>query len=244
MMQPCKHRRQHDDNHIACTSPFIRAKENIFPTSICQTCNWTDQDRGPNQPPPPPNPDDRSFFPLRDEYFVDIDGIKVCPITEGDSYGEKIWPSCLVLLHRLKELTVLGTCLDAGCGCGLVGLYLCSLGLPVTLLDADPLALNRVQAALELNNLTATVRLGDWQTVEGVWDNVLASDVLYADPGFLGHARRLWSGRGYLIIADPGREMIEGSRRDAEYRGIQHHAIIHEEFTDGAMPAQSPIANP
>jgi predicted nicotinamide N-methyase len=130
-------------------------------------------------------------------------------------YWAELWPSATALARRLERLDLSGRrAVELGCGVGLPSLVALSRG-------ANVLATDHYAAALDFAVYNARANLGrepetrllDWRQpnlegIEGVFDLVLAADVLYEERNARALAPlvpRLLSPGGEALVADPGR---------------------------------------
>lgn len=156
--------------------------------------------------------------------------------------------SRFVLRGLLSHLPNLGTrILELGTGSGVIGIYLASIGLNVTLLDIDPVAVvsaknnalaNNVQAIVLQSDLFSAV---DSQKYDTIFFNIPFMDkeidepleIISCDPGgelllrFLDQAPNylLPNGRVYVTVANIG-------NREAILKALSkyHETIVHAEY--------------
>lgn len=132
-------------------------------------------------------------------------------------FGNKVWPTSLVLLDYLHarpfELKGLRA-LEIGCGWGLLGVYLAKeFGCDVTCTDLDPHVLPIVDMHAELNGVSVRTRRAAFDELtptflEG-FDVVVGAEVCYSDEVAQALIRLMdrafAAGVRQVILADPGR---------------------------------------
>ena len=88
-------------------------------------------------------------------------GARAVLVDPGRAFGTGAHPTtraCIELLARLER----GSCLDAGCGSGVVAVAAARLGFaPVVAVDVDPAAVEAASATARLNEVAVEVRLVD-----------------------------------------------------------------------------------
>ena len=88
-------------------------------------------------------------------------GVQAVAVDPGRAFGTGAHPTtraCIELLAGLER----GSCLDAGCGSGVVAVAAALLGFaPVFAVDVDPAAVEAASATARLNEVAVDVRLGD-----------------------------------------------------------------------------------
>jgi ribosomal protein L11 methyltransferase len=89
------------------------------------------------------------------------EGIPAVVVDPGRAFGTGAHPTtraCIELLAGLER----GSCLDAGCGSGVVAVAAARLGFaPVVAADVDPAAVEAATATVRLNEVAVDVRLAD-----------------------------------------------------------------------------------
>lgn len=143
-------------------------------------------------------------------------------------YWADLWPSAQVLASRVAAMEGAGrTCLELGCGAGLVTTAAARAGFATTATDyyLDALRFTAVNAWRITGRVVAT-REVDWRALPDDLprcDLVLAADVLYERPyGALVAetiARALAPG-GTALVADPGRTFAPDFDQEATMRGL------------------------
>jgi len=88
-------------------------------------------------------------------------GVQAVAVDPGRAFGTGAHPTtraCIELLAGLER----GSCLDAGCGSGVVAVAAALLGFaPVFAVDVDPAAVEAASATARLNEVAVDVRLAD-----------------------------------------------------------------------------------
>ena len=88
-------------------------------------------------------------------------GAHAVVVDPGRAFGTGAHPTtraCIELLAGLER----GSCLDAGCGSGVVAIAAARLGFaPVVAVDVDPAAVETASATARLNHVAVDVRLAD-----------------------------------------------------------------------------------
>jgi predicted nicotinamide N-methyase len=156
-------------------------------------------------------------------------------------YWADLWPSAQVLAMRVAAMEGAGrTCLELGCGVGLVATAAARAGFATTATDyyLDALRFTAVNAWRITRRAVAT-REVDWRALPddlARCDLVLAADVLYERPyGALvaeAIARTLAPG-GTALLADPGRTFAPDFDREAEARGLVVERVARVPFDTG-----------
>ena len=156
-------------------------------------------------------------------------------------YWADLWPSSHVLATRVRSLAGEGrSCLELGCGAGLVTCAAARAGWRVTATDyyLDALRFTAVNARRTTGAAIAT-REVDWRALPDDLprcDLVLAADVLYERPygGLVAQAiARTLSPGGVALVADPGRVGAEDFDREAAAAGLAVQRIARVEFHTG-----------
>lgn len=125
-------------------------------------------------------------------------------------YGMSLWPAGLLLAREVAARDWQGlTVLDMGAGLGLAGMVAARRGARVTFCDSHPAVARELRKNLTTNNVSGNIYAVAFADMQGDFDSVIAGDVGYA-PGMMEEAaaaiRRLWNGKGFCLICDPGRE--------------------------------------
>jgi ETFB lysine methyltransferase len=156
-------------------------------------------------------------------------------------YWADLWPSSHVLATRVRSLAGEGrSCLELGCGAGLVTCAATRAGWAVTATDyyVDALRFTAVNARRTTGVAVAT-REVDWRHLPAELprcDLVLAADVLYERPyGALvaGAIARVLAPDGLALVADPGRVGAADFDREAPGCGLVVQRIARVEFHTG-----------
>jgi len=150
---------------------------------------------------------------LRPRNIDDLISEEDFAIDERIPYWAECWPSARVLAERIARHGGQGrTLLELGCGIGLLSIAAARAGFEVLATDYYADALEFVATNAELNGVpTIDTRLVDWRRLPddlGVFDVVLASDVLYEEPQaalIAGAFARTLSAAGVGLLSDPGR---------------------------------------
>ncbi len=158
-------------------------------------------------------------------------------------YWADLWPSSRVLAEELgRESGGGASCLELGCGLGLVTIAALRAGYTVTATDyyADALDFTRANAIRAAGRAPAT-RLVNWRALPddlGTFDRVVAADVLYEreyGPLVAGVIARVLSPYGVATVADPGRIAAEVFVRAAESLGLRIARAPEHLFEEGAI---------
>lgn len=156
-------------------------------------------------------------------------------------YWADVWPSSFVLAERVLAMPGAGrSCVELGCGAGLVTIAAARAGFAVTATDyyADALRFTAVNAHRNAGRAVAT-REVDWRALPddlAKADLVLAADVLYERPyGALvaGAIRRLLAPGGVALVADPGRVGAPEFDRAAPELGLVVERMARVPFDTG-----------
>jgi ribosomal protein L11 methyltransferase len=101
-------------------------------------------------------------------------------IEPGNAFGTGEHPATRSCLEAVESLAPgLGTCLDVGCGSGVLALAARRHGLEVRGIDIDPAAVTEAQRNADRNALQVCIDGTDLSAVSGSWDLVVAN--LYAE---------------------------------------------------------------
>ena len=179
------------------------------------------------------------------DQVADLSGLAHASLREGgDPYWAYLWPSARMLMdaiahhaqqqvpeppHRAYEGRRV---LDLGCGLGAAGVLAGVLGASVTLADRRPEALMLAAKNAAQNNVDAKTIALDWDHPPanlGLFDAVVASDVLYEDGmlrGVLRFIKRHLKPTGIAMIADPMRVEPAGLSGAGRLLGLEIHATV------------------
>jgi predicted nicotinamide N-methyase len=144
-------------------------------------------------------------------------------------YWAELWPSARVLAEQVATEEPAGrTLLELGCGAGLVATCASLTGFTVCASDyyEDALQFAFVNAWRNGAGAIATAHI-DWRSPPrgiGVFDAVVASDVLYEQPYGALVARVIASAlapTGVALIADPGRMAVDSFTRALDEAGLE-----------------------
>ena len=131
---------------------------------------------------------------------------------EEDVYWAKLWqaaePTAKLVWASRERLS--GTCLELGCGVGLVGVAGLSIGLDVTFSDYHAMAVTTALENAARNGYPqAKSQLLDWrEPTTGDFDVILACDVLYFEHSHIHLFNTIHSNlaqEGVCLIGDAGR---------------------------------------
>jgi predicted nicotinamide N-methyase len=156
-------------------------------------------------------------------------------------YWADLWPSAFVLAAHVRALDGRGqSCLELGCGAGLVACAAARPGFAVTATDyyVDALRFAAVNAWRTTARPIAT-REVDWRALPADLpraDLVLAADVLYERPygALVAQAiQRSLAPGGTALLADPGRVAAADFDREAEAIGLRVERMARVEFDTG-----------
>lgn len=156
-------------------------------------------------------------------------------------YWADVWPSAHVLAARVRGLEAAGrTCLELGCGAGLVTCAAARAGFLVTASDYYLDALNFTAVnAWRVTRRAVTTRALDWRALPDDlprYDLVLAADVLYEQPYAALVARaiaRTLAPGGVALVADPGRLAAPAFDEAADALGLRVERVARVEFDTG-----------
>ena len=158
-------------------------------------------------------------------------------------YWAEIWPSGVILAEGLSGLRGEGLrLLELGSGIGLVSIAAVLAGFEVLATDyyEDALRFTRVNVAHNTGIDPAT-RLVDWRSPPeelGIFDLVVASDVLYEQPYaelVADLLPRVMAPSGRALIADPGRVAAPHFRSACEARGLTVESMGKVPYSAGAI---------
>lgn len=155
----------------------------------------------------------------------------------------QVWPSGRLLAEAMDGFDVAGKrVLELGCGIGLASLVLQRRGAEVVATDIHPLADAFLAYNAALNALPAVhYRQLRWDAplpTLGLFDMVIASDVLYERPQAAlldAVVARHVHPRAEVVIADPGRGHSGHFTRLLQARGFAMSAT-HAPMEDGVQP--------
>lgn len=188
---------------------------------------------------------------------IDVRGVEFGDVLSASTLGDPspwwahVWPIGAKLAGRILEGPRLDglTCLDLGCGSGVVGVALGAMGGRVTFADqsADALGLARLNA--ERNGLRDFELLQmDWSDPPARrFDRIFAADVLYDREHFNGLMiafRALLSPDGIARVADPKRQPVRrlfGAAMDFGFQiEIEEETwdflLVRLSFAEGSRP--------
>lgn len=134
--------------------------------------------------------------------------------------GMRVWSVSVALANYVASLKLTGMSVELGAGCGLVGMVTGG-----TLVEADAETANRTWDTLQLNNSRCTLINDSWASVNGRWDNIFATEVIYQpyNPESLVECiDRCWTREGVCLIANSS----EGCRHRFE-DALHAHNIPH-----------------
>jgi hypothetical protein len=145
----------------------------------------------------------------------------------GDATGIALWPAGVALAAAMSAGLVaapprLGDLLDLGCGCGVAGIAAARcLGLPATLADREPRALERAAANAAANGVPATLLQLDWERPPPRrWPLILAADPCYLP----GAAPRLVAFLAAALPPTPDALAVIADPDRWEARHLAYHA--------------------
>lgn len=163
-------------------------------------------------------------------------------IEPGNAFGTGDHPTTRACLEAIARFETSRTCLDIGCGSGILALAAARLGMEAIGIDIDPDAVRSAQGAAEANHLSVAFSTTPLENIEGTYDLVVAN--LYAEvlaalsphilrvagwqpdtpmTGILVFAGIL-ADRAYLVrnafgVLPPPEEKLEGDWVSMVYRG-------------------------
>lgn len=143
-------------------------------------------------------------------------------------YWGYLWPSASALAEHLgKHVAVSGKrIIDLGCGLGALGVVCAIRGATVVVADERPESITLARRNAARNGVMVEGRSFDWNQPPadlGMFDAVVASDVLYEDgmlPGVLRFVRRHLAPEGTCYLADPMRVTSVGLAGAARLHGL------------------------
>ena len=149
-------------------------------------------------------------------------------IDERIPYWADVWPSARVLAEQIAPEAGKGKqLLELGCGIGLPSLVAATCGFEVLATDYYAEALEFTEANAARNGLECLdTRLVDWRRMPddlGLFDVVLAADVLYEQPQAALVAAviaRTLAPAGWALVADPGRRTAEAFFEACQAAGL------------------------
>lgn len=158
-------------------------------------------------------------------------------------YWADLWPSALVLAARVAcERGEGGTLLELGCGAGLVTTAAVRAGYDVLATDYYEDALLFARANVFRNGGGAVrTRMVDWRDFPsdlGVFDRVIASDILYemTYAPLVARAIALSLGRdGVAVVADPGRLAVPAFAGECAGAGLSIECAARVPFVAGEI---------
>jgi predicted nicotinamide N-methyase len=165
-------------------------------------------------------------------------------------YWADLWPSARVLADALIARHPAADAppvrlLELGCGAGLVAAQAARLGFAVTATDYYDDATHFARWNAWVNSgrdiATATVDWRDLPSDLGLFDVVVASDVLYERPygALVARAiRATLARRGVALLTDPGRVGAEGFVAECSALGLACGRVDRVVSTDGAVRHQ------
>ncbi len=164
-------------------------------------------------------------------------------------YWADLWPSARVLSATMAQEAGEGRrLLELGCGLGLstVGAMLGGFDVTATDYYDDALHVTRGNAARNLGH-EPTVRMVNWRewpTDLGVFDVVMAADVVYEKEYaiLVGECiARSLSPHGVGIVADPGRLALPLFRDNLVHVGLEIFDTVTTKFEDGPVKQEIQI---
>ncbi len=158
-------------------------------------------------------------------------------------YWADLWPSARVLSATMAREAGTGQrLLEMGCGLGLATVGAMLGGFEVTATDyyEDALHVTRANAARNLSREPAVrmVNWREWPTDLGLFDVVMAADVLYEKEYALlvgACMARALAPHGLAIVADPGRLALPLFRENLVHVGLEIFDTVTTKFEEGAV---------
>ncbi len=182
----------------------------------------------------------RQYRLLRPRNVDDLISEEDFAIDERIPYWADVWPSARVLAERLAAIDDQGkTLLELGCGIGLPSLVAAATGFEVLATDyyADALEFTAVNA--ERNGIRGVdTRLVDWRKLPddlGIFDTILAADVLYEKPQAALVANVIascLSSEGRALVTDPGRRTAEDFAAHCTPLGLKAECVARVPTVD------------
>jgi predicted nicotinamide N-methyase len=133
-------------------------------------------------------------------------------------FWAELWPSGTALAGVVAGRKLAGRrVLELGCGLGLVSVTAALAGASVLAVDRSPEAISFAAANAARNGVPLRTAVGAFDQPERLlqeapWDLVLAADVLYEQrnvPVLVWLLPRLVDATGEVLLADPGRSMLD-----------------------------------
>ncbi len=173
--------------------------------------------------------------------IVDIDAVIEEVLTSDENpdenapYWAELWPSALALANFISRLDNLANkkMIELGCGLGLSGIVLNSLGGKTVLTDFDENALRFAALNGMLNlNPPPEVKLLDWRNppANENYDIILAADVAYEQrlfQPFVNTVENLLSPDGILYLSEPNRSIAQ-----TFFQLLKMHSFQWEKFSE------------
>lgn len=145
--------------------------------------------------------------------------------TDAIPYYAYLWPSAKALVAHLatQKVAIKGRkVLELGCGIGAPAIAASKLGAEVVATDFHPDVQAWFERNASLNQVEIPYHLFDWNSAydpalnalapDHTFDLILGSDLLYERrhiPALIQTLQRFLSPKGYVLIADPGRDNLQ-----------------------------------
>lgn len=110
--------------------------------------------------------------------------------------GTTLWPVSVAMATELALNPVQRSCVDVGCGYGLIGMVTGG-----TLIEHDSVVIPVLRKTLTLNDSDCELIEQDWREVSGAWDCIYGSEVAYDSyKGLVGFIDCCWTRKGDCLF--------------------------------------------
>ena len=138
----------------------------------------------------------------------------------------RVWSVAVALANHVAGLKLNGTSVELGAGCGLVGMVTGG-----TLVEMDEATAERAWLTLQMNKSPSTLIQASWKDINGLWDNVFASEILY--PGYDSQSLvecidRCWTRAGVCLIANASAGWRQPFEEALDKRRMPHFRVDEE----------------
>jgi predicted nicotinamide N-methyase len=140
--------------------------------------------------------------------------------------GSKLWPCSVALATCLAGIDCANLrAVEVGCGLGLPGMTVALRGAKVTLIEQDESALPWLLTNLCANEIRAKVIPNSWQNIEGQFDLIVGSEVLYRQYGqreLTNFIKRCWTKKGPCLFFNQRYETVSEFINGLEQAGLTY----------------------